>query len=171
MHSHEIIFGLLDIHTLKYKKQATNVYMSYNICAYRKTFKMSVSIHNAGVVNLLTFPSHPIHRWSKILLFLGYVCLSDWFMRSIMRQGATGIVLPKQHGFCSALYPQENEPPLGVLTLRSGYPEAAMLEVLCWVRVEVDREGEKGWGVAPARITRYVIISVPSFQATPADPE
>ena len=32
VYSHEIIFGLLDIHTLKYKKQATNVYMSYNIC-------------------------------------------------------------------------------------------------------------------------------------------
>ena len=116
VYSHEIIFGLLDIHTLKYKKQATNVYMSYNICTYRKTFKMTVSIHNADVVNLLTFPSHPIHRWSKILLLLEYVCLSDLFMRSIMWQGATGIVLPKQHGFCSALYPQENVPPLGVLT-------------------------------------------------------
>lgn len=172
MHSHEIIFGLLDIHTLKYKKQATNVFMSYNICTYRKTFKVSVSIHNADVVNLLTFPSHPIHRWSKILLLLEYVCLSDLFMRSIMWQGATGIVLQKQHVFCSALYPQENVPPLGVLTCkRPAYPEEAMLEVLCWVRVEGDREGEKGWGVAPAWITRYVIISVPSFQATPADPE
>lgn len=87
MHGCEIIFGLLDIHSLKYKRQATNVCISYSICTYIKTFKMSVSTHSAGVVNVWTVPSRPSRRWSKTHL------LSDLFVRGIMWQGTAGIVL------------------------------------------------------------------------------